>query len=113
MAQPEPPLGPAIRKRRLQLGMTQADLAAKADIADETVSRIERGRMTPSVEIAEKVASALRTTLSDLRVRRPVKEPGMRPCEARLLALVRDLDETWVDDVTRALKILLLVGRKP
>lgn len=91
--------------------MTQADLATRADIANETVSRIERGRMTPSVEIAERLAGALQTTVSDLRVRKPVKEPGMRPCEARLLALVRDLDETSVDDVTRALKILLSVGR--
>jgi transcriptional regulator with XRE-family HTH domain len=111
MAQPESLLGVAIRKRRLQLGLTQADLAKAADIADETVSRIERGRMVPSVEIAERIAAALQTTLGELRARKAPKGPELRPCEARLLALVRDLDETSVDDVTRALKILLLTGR--
>lgn len=111
MAQPEPPLGVAIRKRRLQLGLTQADLATITNIADETVSRIERGRMTPSVEIAERIAAALLTTLGELRARKAPKEPGLRPCEARLLALVRDMSETQVDNVARAVKILLNVGR--
>lgn len=111
MAQPESLLGVAIRKRRLQLGLTQADLASMTNIADETVSRIERGRMVPSVEIAERIAAALLTTLGELRAKKPPKEPGLRPCEARLLALVRDLEDTQVDDVTRAVKILLHVGR--
>ncbi len=111
MPQPEPSLGVSIRKRRLQLGLTQADLATAANIADETVSRIERGRMTPSVEIAERVAAVLQTTLGELRAKKAPKEPGLRPSEARLLSLVRDLADTQVDDVTRALKLLLRVGR--
>lgn len=109
--QPESLLGVAIRKRRLQIGLTQADLARITNIADETVSRIERGRMTPSVDIAERIAEALLTTLAELRATKVVKDPGLRPCDARLLALVRDLDDAQVDDVTRAVKILLKVGR--
>lgn len=107
-----PSLGPAIRRRRQDLGLTQADLANVADIANETVSRIERGRLTPSVDIAERIAHALGTTLVRLRDRKRLPPPGPRPCEARLLALVRDLDETAVDDLTRALKVMLGVGAK-
>jgi transposase len=39
-------------------------------------------------------------------------KPTMRPSEARLLALVRDLDDAQVDDVIRAVKLLLAVGRR-
>jgi transcriptional regulator with XRE-family HTH domain len=105
-------LGPAIRRRRQERGLTQSELAGKADIANETVSRIERGRLTPSVNIAERIAQALDTTLEQLRERKRVAETGTRPCEARLLALVRDLDDTTVDDLVRALKVMLAVGAK-
>jgi transcriptional regulator with XRE-family HTH domain len=108
----QPPLGPIVRRRRQQLGLTQADLAAAADIADETVSRIERGRLTPSVDIAERIARALGTTASALREAKAPKVTGTRPCDARLLAVVRDLDDTAVDDVVRAVKVLLAVGAK-
>lgn len=84
-----------------------------ANIADETVSRIERGRMVPSVEIAERIAAALQTTLGELRAKKPPKEPGLRPCEARLLALVRDLSNPQVDDVVRALRLLLNIPGSP
>jgi DNA-binding XRE family transcriptional regulator len=104
-------LGPAIRRRRQELGLTQADLAKAADIADETVSRIERGRLTPSVTIAEKVAAALQCTLPELRAQKPPKAAAMRPAEARLLALVSNLDDASVDDVARAVKMILAVGR--
>ena len=81
-------LGPAIRRRRQDLGLTQADLADAAEIANETVSRIERGRLTPSVDIAERIAQALGTTVVQLRDRKRVAPPGPRACEARLLALL-------------------------
>jgi len=106
------PLGPAIRKRRQELGLTQSDLASAAEIANETVSRIERGRLTPSVSIVERIARALDTSLEQLRERKRVPEAGPRPCEARLLALVRDLDDTAVDDLARAMKVILAVGAK-
>jgi len=106
------PLGPAIRRRRQELGLTQSDLAGAADIANETVSRIERGRLTPSVIIAERIAQALGNSLEQLRERKRVPPVGPRPCEARLLALVRDLDDTAVDDLARAMKVMLAVGAK-
>jgi transcriptional regulator with XRE-family HTH domain len=113
MARPtDPPLGPTIRHRRQQLGLTQADLASTARIADETVSRIERGRLSPSLKIAERIAIALKMPLADLRGGKRIKTPGIRPCDARLLAVVRDLDDTSVDDLVRAIKVMLAVGSK-
>jgi transcriptional regulator with XRE-family HTH domain len=106
-------LGPAIRSRRQALGLTQAELAAAAEVADETVSRIERSRLTPSVEMARRLAAALDTTLDELHEqKRSTREPKLRVGEARLLGLVRGLTDTEVEDVARAVRILLGVGRK-
>ncbi len=40
--------GQQIRQRRLQLGLTQAQLAAKVGVDVKTVSRWENGKMRPS-----------------------------------------------------------------
>jgi len=95
------------------MGLTQGDLAAAAQIADETVSRIERGRLNPSIAMAGKIAEALDTTVNDLlHAKTPPKEPRLRASEAKLLALVRRMNDTEVEDVVRALKLLLSVGER-
>jgi len=45
---------------RRRLGLSQAELARQADIASETLNRIEKGKMTASVAIVEKLDRALR-----------------------------------------------------
>lgn len=105
-------LGVGVRRRRQARGMTQGDLASAAEIADETVSRIERGRLNPSVAMAERIATALETTLDELIQAKAPKERKLRPAEARLVTLVRNLSDTELEDVVRAVKILLAVGRE-
>ena len=48
-----------IRDRR-RLGLTQADLARRAGIRPESLNRIERGTVSPSVPTVEKIDRALR-----------------------------------------------------
>jgi DNA-binding XRE family transcriptional regulator len=48
-----------IRDLRSARSMTQAQLAEAADVALETLSRIERGCMSPSVEMLERLAAGL------------------------------------------------------
>ena len=104
-------LGPNVRAHRLQLGLTQLELAEVAEMADATLSRIERGKLTPSVELAERIAQALGTSVDALlSAKKPTRRPKLRPCEARLVALVRNLDDAQVDDLTRSVKTLLAVG---
>lgn len=55
-----------IKKRRNELRMTQEDLAEKVGVSRVYVGYVEQGRNTPSLEILEKIAKALKVKLSDL-----------------------------------------------
>ncbi len=106
-------IGPQLRQLRTTAGLTQLELAERAGVADGTISRLERGRLKePSAHLVEKLAAGLGVGVQDL-LRRTGKPPkGLRGSEARLLAQVRDLDEAAVDDVTKAIKLLVAVGRR-
>lgn len=51
---------------RAGVGMTQEMLARTADLPLGTITRIEGGKVNPRVDTAEKIASALGVTISDL-----------------------------------------------
>jgi len=55
-----------IKKRRNELGMTQEDLAEKVGVSRVYIGYVEQGRNTPSLEILEKIAKALKIKLSEL-----------------------------------------------
>ena len=46
--------------------MTQADLAAKADVTRQTIIAIERGKYSPSLELAFKIAHAFGVPLESV-----------------------------------------------
>ena len=113
---PPPPKSPIpgnLRRLRLAAGLKQADLAEFADVTDATISRIERGRLAPSQDLLQRLATALGGTESDLvaRVSSP-KKPTMRPAEARLLATVRGWDEPAIDDLVRGVKLIAVASAR-
>lgn len=56
-----------IREIRMSKGMTQTDLAKKAEITRVTLWRLETGEdYDPSVNTLKRIADALNVTLSDL-----------------------------------------------
>lgn len=61
-------LGGRIRKLRKGRGQTQEQLAQEAGISDKYLSEVERGVSKVSVEVLDKVASALNVELRDLLV---------------------------------------------
>jgi transcriptional regulator with XRE-family HTH domain len=102
-----------LRRFREDAGLTQLQLAEAADVADATISRIERGRLAPSAALLAKLAGALRVSVDDLLgPPREQRKLALRAPIARLVAVVRDLDDGQVDDVTKAVKLLLAVGRR-
>ena len=54
-----------IRERREQLGISQKELAEKADISQSFLCDIEQGRSKPSIDTAVKLADAL--GISDIK----------------------------------------------
>ena len=48
-----------IKKRREQLGISQKELAEKADISQSFLCDIEQGRSKPSIDTALKIAEVL------------------------------------------------------
>jgi transcriptional regulator with XRE-family HTH domain len=59
-------IGEEIRRRRKEKGLTLAQLASKAGMAQSAVSQIETGKRTPSSESVIKLANALDIEVGDL-----------------------------------------------
>ncbi|MFW6050296.1 MAG: helix-turn-helix domain-containing protein [Myxococcota bacterium] len=55
-------IGKRLRGRRREAGMTQAELAERAGVSSELVSRVERGRCLPSLPTLIAFARVLATT---------------------------------------------------
>jgi putative transcriptional regulator len=51
---------------RKQLGLTQEELAKKAEISRAYLSNLESGKYTPSLEVAHKLASLLNMSVDEL-----------------------------------------------
>jgi transcriptional regulator with XRE-family HTH domain len=106
-------IGTTLRRLRVAAGQTQAQLAERATMADATISRIERGRLMPSVDLAQRLAAALDVSVGELLEGAvPAKATAVRPSVAKLVAVVRELDDGAVDDVTKAVRLLIAVGRR-
>lgn len=59
-------LGETIRNLRSKAEFSQEKLAEKADLSTVFISRVERGKESPSVDSLVKIASALRVRVRDL-----------------------------------------------
>ena len=55
-----------IAKRRKELGLTQAQVAERISMEKESLSRMEAGKITPSLHRLEKIATALDCPIADL-----------------------------------------------
>lgn len=59
-------VGDRIKAERLKAGWSQTKLAQIAEVQPSTISQIEKGDRYPSTEVLEKIAKALKTTVSRL-----------------------------------------------
>jgi transcriptional regulator with XRE-family HTH domain len=86
----------AVRQHRVAAGLTQAELAERAGLAFETISRVESGREPPSLRTAVGLADALAVSIDAVVGRDPdlptPREPRVAPDVRRLLASAQRLD---------------------
>jgi transcriptional regulator with XRE-family HTH domain len=59
-------IGPRIRARRLELGLTLRELARRIDVSASFVSLIETGRCPPSIETFCALTTELRISADEL-----------------------------------------------
>ncbi len=59
-------IGKKIQKQRKRVEMTQEELAERIGISRAYIGFIEQGRNTPSLELLEKIAKAIKISLSEL-----------------------------------------------
>jgi transcriptional regulator with XRE-family HTH domain len=59
-------VGQQIQKLRESKGLSQQDLAAKCNFEKSNMSRLESGRVNPTLSTLEKVAKALDVSLVEL-----------------------------------------------
>jgi transcriptional regulator with XRE-family HTH domain len=101
--------GDNLRRVRQATGARQADVAAASGVAIETISRIERGKsVIVSIDLAEKLANAIKVPLSDLLGEAPKpQDPPARPALERIKTLLAPLDDEALESVYLGLRHLL------
>jgi|SRR5437764_6448200 len=52
-------IGQAVRERRLALGLSQVELAARAGMTQPALSRLEAGGTVPTIPLLERISAAL------------------------------------------------------
>jgi transcriptional regulator with XRE-family HTH domain len=58
--------GPLVKKHRLAKKLSQEALAERADVHPTYIGLLERGKRTPGLDVAERIAKALGMKLSQL-----------------------------------------------
>ncbi len=56
----------SVQKIRMERGVTQEELAEKVSVSRQTIIAIERGKYTPSVLLAIKIARFFKLSVEDL-----------------------------------------------
>nr|WP_302056498.1 helix-turn-helix transcriptional regulator [Burkholderia multivorans] len=81
---------------RKQRGMTQAEVAQRIDVDAETVSRFERGTVTPGLMTLERVCAVLGCTWTDVLEGASTEPEQVGPDIARLLTPLTPDDRTFL-----------------
>ena len=57
-------LGHKIKEKRLELNLTQTELAERIDIEQSDLSKIEKGLLNPSIKMIKRIAKGLNASIS-------------------------------------------------
>ena len=94
--------GARLRELRLSRGMTQALLAEQSDVTTSYIGRLEGGGAAPGIDLVDRLASALGTTVADLL---PAAEPP--DTEALLQQQARRLFDALLAEADRDTYLML------
>lgn len=70
-------IGQAVRERRVALGLSQVELAARAGMTQPALSRLEAGGVVPTIPLLERISAALDADLIvEIAPRRLIRSSG-------------------------------------
>lgn len=103
-------LGKRIQLARTNADLTQADLARLLETHQESVSRWERGTVTPSVAQVHRIAAAIRIEPGWLFTRSNLADLPERKPENRIIQLLQDYNDLGLaarQEIAQALRGIL------
>jgi transcriptional regulator with XRE-family HTH domain len=98
-------IGQRIQLLRDAAGLTQAQLADRAGVNPEHISRIERAEKGPSIELLDRIASALGLPIRDLFDFE--EEPTHDLRKAAIASLLDSADDKTKDVVEAVMEVLI------
>ena len=108
MAKLQKLLGTRVYELRRRANLTQGQFAERANVSNDTISRIERGIRSPSFEVLERLAKAL-----DVEVRELFNFSNRKflecKCHLELIDLLNYLHDKNSDEIAMMLKISRLI----
>lgn len=90
-------IGEHIRKRRLELGMTQRELGERCGIAEPTIRRYEAGKLNPKLETCQTIAAALNVPVAYLLNTSPETKSSLEKLDsviANIRSKIQELQES-------------------
>jgi transcriptional regulator with XRE-family HTH domain len=97
-----------MKKNRQKLGITQSELAEKANISTNFIGIIEQKRKFPTPEMLDRIATALEIETSDLFVTSTSPETELRKLHSEILI---DLDRAISEAVKKALNEQKIINK--
>jgi transcriptional regulator with XRE-family HTH domain len=99
--------GRNVRAARKALGLSQRQLAERANVAEKYLSRVELGAVSPSITIAFRLAQAVGVGLDGLTA------GDQSERDARLSALVLQFTTRGGAELERAIRVLQALAAEP
>ncbi|MCD4485344.1 helix-turn-helix domain-containing protein [Chromobacterium vaccinii] len=96
-------VGQAVARHRKALGMNQEDLAEKLGVGLEAISRLERGRIKPTLVRLLELAEVLGCSVNDLLSETSVNPGDQARYLEQLLARLKQADRQLVVDMVEQL----------
>ena len=96
--------GYVIQSYRNQKGLSQEDVALRADITPTYLGQIEHGKKSPTIRVVERICIALGVSLADLFSEQSPKESSTDPISEQILANLSDCTDAEKKQLLRIIK---------
>lgn len=104
--------GANVQRRRKLLGLTQEQLAERLGVGQHTLSRIERGVLTPKFDRLQDFAKHLHIPASELFINHDDKDNDINAIIADIISKHTQSEKTSILKIVSVLSLQLINNRK-